>query len=234
MTAPIELHTIGDRADEPLVDALHRGLYLDAFADQAEPVAAWKQALWSPDAPYELTIRIARAGTAIVGGIVYERYRASGCGLVTYMVVAPAARGSGLGKRLLDGAVAELATRGAPIVFGEVNDPRRVGAGNAREPVAASWQRLERNQRWGARVVDVHYVQPALGAGLARDRGLCLIALAAANRDAVAGAVVRAFVAELFACTERRAADAELRALLDAIPARVALVELRREPQPRP
>src|SRR5207245_1628718 len=94
------------------------------------------------------------------------RYPRSGSGLVTYIVVAPTARERGLGRELLATAVDELHAAGAPAVFGEVNDPR----------LRAS--QLERFVRWGARVLDVRYVQPALGRHLARDRGLLLLALA--------------------------------------------------------
>ena len=45
--------------------------------------------------------------------------------------------------------------------------------------------------RWGARVVDVPYVQPALGAGLARDRGLRLVQLRGRSRSAVAARRLR-------------------------------------------
>jgi hypothetical protein len=154
-----------------------------------------------------LTVRVALDGDAIIGGICYERYPRSGCGLVTYMVVAPAARGRGLGERLLRDAVSAL---DAPLVLGEVNDPR----------VHGEWARLARFQRWGARVLDARYVQPALGPGLARDRGLLLIAFAPLP-EMVDGALVRAFVDELYAATEGGAPDPEI-----AIPDRVALVEL--------
>jgi len=82
------------------------------------------------------------------------------------------------------------------------------------------WERLERFQRWGARVLEARYVQPALGPGLARDRGLLLIAFAPLPAD-VDGAVVRTFVEELYAATEGGAPDPEV-----AIPDRVMLVEI--------
>ncbi len=228
----LEIVTIANQDDEELLDEFHRGIYWDDFAEQQEPVAIWKRALWGGTSPYELTIRIAgrvlrdRHRREIMGGIAFERYPRSGCGLVTYMVIAPVARRRGLGRRLQRAAAATLFAAGAPAVFGEVNDPRRAGEG-VDEPLDVMWRRLERNQAWGARVVAVRYVQPALAPGLARDGGLCLIALADATPlpATMAGTVVRNFIDELYAITEGAAPDREL---LEAIPARVDLIELRR------
>jgi GNAT superfamily N-acetyltransferase len=228
----IEIVTITNHDDEGLLDEFHSGVYWEAFPDQQEPVAVWKRALWGGTAPYELTIRIAgralrdRARREILGGIAFERYPQSGCGLITYMVIAPPARRHGLGKRLQRESAMALFTAGAPAVFGEVNDPRLAGSGVA-EPLEDMWRRLERNQAWGARVVDTRYVQPALAPGLERDHGLCLIALAGARPlpETLSGGVVRSFVEELYAATEGAGPD---HALVAAIPERVALVELRR------
>lgn len=225
--------TIANHDDEAVLDEFHTGIYWDEFAEQQEPLAVWKRALWGGTSPYQLTIRIAGhalrdpARRQILGGIAYERYPRSGCGLVTYMVIAPAARRHGLGRRLQRDAATALFAAGAPAVFGEINDPRRLGEGVV-EPLAAMWRRLERNQTWGARVVDVRYVQPALAPGLERDHGLCLIALAPDQPlpDTISGRLVREFVDELYTITEGTAPDPEL---LSAIPERVRLVELRRE-----
>jgi GNAT superfamily N-acetyltransferase len=228
----LEIVTITSHDDEALLDEFHDGIYWDAFADQQEPVAVWKRALWGGASPYQLTIRLAgralrdRTRRELLGGIAFERYPRCGCGLITYMVIAPAARRQGLGKRLQRQAVHTLFAAGAPAVFGEVNDPRRRGDG-IDEPVADMWRRLERNQAWGARVVDARYVQPALAPGLARDRGLCLIALAGDQPlpPVMPGAIVRGFLDELYAVTEGIAPDREL---LADIPEAVALIELRR------
>jgi GNAT superfamily N-acetyltransferase len=228
----LEIITVTSHDDEALLDEFHSGIYWDDFAEQQEPVAIWKRVLWGGASPYELTIRIAgralrdRVRREILGGIVFERYPRSGCGLVTYMVIAPAARRQGLGKRLQRDAATALFARGARAVFGEINDPRRLGEGVVESP-EAMWRRLERNQAWGARVVDVRYVQPALAPGLERDRGLCLIALAGGEPlpAAMSGGIVRAFVDELYAATEGTAPDPDLVA---AIPDEVALYELRR------
>lgn len=141
-----------------------------------------------------LTVRLALDGDEIVGGICYERYPRCGCGLVTYMVIAPGTRGQGLGERLLREAVQALYDGGAPAVFGEVVDS---SAPTARH-------RLERFKRWGARVVDARYVQPSLGPGLDRDASLLLLVLAgaAAVPGELPGEIVRSFIEELYAVTE--------------------------------
>ncbi|MEO8706912.1 MAG: GNAT family N-acetyltransferase [Kofleriaceae bacterium] len=202
-----------DPGDDALLERFYRSIYWDEFADQHEPLDTWRAALRA-ELPYELIIKLAVDGDTILGGIAFERYPRSGCGLVTYMVVAPAARRGGLGKQLLTGATADLHACGAPAVFGEVNDPRVHG-----EP---AWPRLERNQRWGARVLAMRYVQPALGPGLSRDRGLVLIAMPPLP-DPLPGAVVRDFLDELYTVTEGGPLDPEI-----AVPDEVPLVELRR------
>jgi len=89
------------------------------------------------------------------------------------------------------------------------------------------WRRIERNQVWGARIVDARYVQPALAPGLPRDRGLCLIALSGADPlpPTISGQIVRDFIEDRYLATEGSPPD---RALLAAIPERVALIELQR------
>lgn len=205
-------------ASDPRLAAFHGGIYWDEFAAQHEPLASWQAALRG-ERPYELTIELALDGEAILGGIAYERYPRSGCGLVTYMVVAPSARRLGLGKRLLAAAVATLYARGAPFVLGEVNDPRVT----RHEPEQAAWTRLRRFVAWGARIADARYVQPALGPGLARDRQLLLILLAGANAlpPSISGAVLRDFLDEFYEITEGARPDPEI-----AIPDVVRLVEL--------
>jgi GNAT superfamily N-acetyltransferase len=228
----LEIIAIEDHDDEGLLDEFHGSVYWDAFPDQQEPVEVWKRALWGGTAPYEMTVRIAgyalrdRVRRQILGGIAFERYPRSSCGLVTYMAIAPAARRQGLGKRLQRDAALAMFAAGARAVFGEVNDPRLVGLG-VDEPVEAMWRRLERNQAWGARVVDTRYVQPALAPGLLRDHGLCLVALAGELPlpATLPGRIVRDFVEELYAATEGAPPGDELVA---AIPADVALIELRR------
>ncbi len=203
----IEVHDIGE-GDEALLEAFHGGIYRDAFA-KPEPLDVWKARLWSP-APYRLRIRLARDG-AIVGGVCFEHYPRSRCGLITYLVVEPRWRGQGLGERLHREAVAALQAAGAPAVFGELATPGGVADAAA----------LARFRRWGARIVGTRYIQPALGPGLARDRDLLLLAYG--TPPVLPGAIVRDFIAELHELTEGRAADDELTAMLAAIPETVTL-----------
>lgn len=219
--------TLTDRGEhEPLLERFHGGLYLSAFAAQAEPLEVWKWALWSDEAPYRMTLQLALEGDDIMGGIAFELYPRSGCGLVTYVVVAPEARRGGLGKTLRSGAARTLYGDGARAVFGEVNDPR---APHSYETAEESWRRLERYQRWGSRVLDIRYVQPSLGEGLERDRGLVLLRHAgdAPPLDRMPGSVVRGFISEFYEITEDgREVDDELRAILDGVPDEVRLLQL--------
>jgi hypothetical protein len=141
-------------------------------------------------------VTLAMDGGEIAGGIAHELYPRSRCGFLTYLVVAPSARRQGLGRELLENATKTLYGSGAIAVFGEVNDPRVHGE--------AARPRLARFVRWGARVLDVDYVQPSLGEGLERDRGLCLIAWPypeMAMPDLPA-ATIRHFIDELYEATE--------------------------------
>lgn len=203
-----------DDADDPRLAAFHAGIYAAAFPLQQEPLAAWRRALRG-EAAYAIAIALAVEADAIVAGVIAEHYPRSRCGLVTYLAVAPSHRRRGLGEALLRAAAEREYAAGARAVFGEVDDPRVHGTEVARA-------RLARFVRWGARVADVRYIQPALGEGLARDARLCLIVVpgdpARALPTTLAGADVRAFVDEFYAATEHGPPPAEL-----VVPDRVAL-----------
>ena len=226
----VDTRTLAGAVDLPLLARFYDEVYLPAFAHQREPRAGWEARLTAPGA-YRLFVTLAgaeldAAATArIDGGVTCEWYPRSRCGLLTYLVVAPGARRRGLGRRLLDGARAALRDHAAAsgvtpaAIFGEVADPA-VGD----DPDAAA--RLARFRRWGARVVEARYVQPALGAGLARDRHLRLIGFFdGAPPAAIDGAIVAGFLREFYAATEGGdpADDPELAAVIAAIGAAVAL-----------
>jgi GNAT superfamily N-acetyltransferase len=180
----IELARVG--ADDPRLAEFHGGIYMEAFADKLEPLAVWQKALRG-ELPYAMTVRLAIDNGAIAGGICYELYPTSGCGLLTYMVVAPAARRCGLGERLFREAAGELRAQGAKAVLGEVEGEERIA----------------RFRAWGARVLDIAYVQPSLAPGLPRDATLRLIAVGAAERRDV-----EAFIDELYTVCEGHTREA--------------------------
>jgi len=247
-----EVVRVAGPVDDELLDAFYHELYLPAFRHQREPVEVWKERLADPAAPYGLCIAITGAHLRdparrrLDGGVVCELYPVSGCGFITYLVVAPAARRTGLGRHLLGLArqalVAEATARGVELalVLAEVSDPARVAEAEAE----VARQRLDRFQHWGARVLDVPYVQPDLAAGCGamghrtpssgprtqprmsgRDRGLLLLALFDDVPPAeVDGARVAAFLRELYAVTEGSAEDDEVLNMLAMIDARVTVL----------
>ena len=195
-------------ADEDLLRAFYDDVYLPAFAHQREPIEAWRAAL--AGAGYAFTIvlageRLHDRSRRIDGGVVFERYPKSGGAIITYLVVAPHARGAGLGARLLTRARESLTE--STIVVAEVHTP---DTDDDRARIA--WF-----ARRGAGVLDVPYVQPDLGYG--RDRRLHLIAFTD-GRGQADGDALRAFLREFYETIEG-AIDADTEAMLASIGARV-------------
>jgi GNAT superfamily N-acetyltransferase len=191
-------------AHEELLDAFYRDLYLPAFAHQREPLEVW-QARLRGELTGGYTLRILIEGEALLdparrrldGGIVFEVYPESGCALLTYLVVAPAARRQGVGRGLLDRARAVVGD--AALVLGEISDPRK-------HDDDAAWRRLAQFQRWGGCALDVRYVQPDLGFG--RNEDLVLVAFD--PPPIVDGETLRTFLRELFVANEGRAPEPEI------------------------
>jgi len=93
---------------------------------------------------------------------VFECYRRSRSGFLTYLVVDEPARRRGLGKALLQRAEEWVRRHGAevPWLYAETEDPRRLD-----DDRSAGVDRLRALSRLGFLGCDLPYVQPPLGAG---------------------------------------------------------------------
>jgi hypothetical protein len=117
----------------------------------------------------------------LAGFVIFESYRTSNCGLLTYIVTVPAARGQRVGWRLLAAAQASLRhdmvhagydePKALAAIFAEMHDPALV---TADEDVMDPDLRLQIMRRMGAAQVPIRYVQPELYPGGKRSRQLLL------------------------------------------------------------
>lgn len=200
-------------------------LYTRTFTDpsEREDPAQWPARLYgklpAPQPQMHLLVAVDNRGT-LLGGIAFEYYRDSRCGLLTYLVVDPARRRRGLARHLVERAVTLLredAARAGTLlraVFSETEDPERVAT---RDNVMSPHERLTALARLGARRLDIPYVQPALEGGSGRCRHLLLLAFypARAEADMIDGAVVRDFLHEFYRAlgVAQPEADAEFQAM---------------------
>lgn len=183
----LEVVNLRDYKDESLLQAFYSDLYLPAFpiSSQQENPEIWSENLWGTDiqdSQFQLNALIAGTQLSdpskrqIYAGHLFEFHYPSNCGLLTYLVVDPKFRKQGLCRSLLDRALQILAETAKErntelaAVFGEINDPRKIGE---IEDSINPWERLYIFEKLGARIVDIPYVQP----GLVRDenRSRCLL-----------------------------------------------------------
>lgn len=186
-------------------------LYLRTFTDpsEREDPAQWPARLYDNPPPPQprMHLLVAHDNTSAAaefwGGIAFEYYRDSRCGLLTYLVTATGRRRRGLARRLVVRAIQLLhedaREQGAELraVFAEAEDPERVPArGNSMPPRA----RLDALARLGAYRVDIPYVQPRLDGGSEPCRHLLLLAFHpdGAQVRHIDGTLVRTFLHEFY------------------------------------
>lgn len=156
----------------------------------------------------------------VVGGAIGDRFPDSNVMLLSYLAIRSDIRSGGVGSTLLRAALADWTRRYAPdLLLLEVEDPRYfAGSADHGDPVA----RVRFYERFGARVLPLPYLQPALVPGLARVPKLMLMVIAGTLTQGgathVPGRSVEAFLTEYFSRCEGpcRADDEQLHRLLAA------------------
>jgi len=160
-------------------------IYNKTFTDlrEREDPAEWPNRMWR-DAPIpqprtHLLVALSTNSGCVVGGLVFEHYRSSHCGLLTYLVVEPSWRRKGIARSLVKRALSTLireerATggelRGA---FCETENPQLVVDGIG---TISTCDRLRAVLSLGARVIGLKYVQPGLVGGAGPCDHLLLLA----------------------------------------------------------
>jgi GNAT superfamily N-acetyltransferase len=184
----LEIVDLRTSPDEALLQQLYQQVYLQNFTivSEQESPDLWRPRLWVESAEslrFELHVLVAgrhlhQPTRQLFGANYCELYLASGCGLVTYLVVDHPARRTGLGRRLLTAGCrllqerAETLRRPLRAIFAETNNPTR-----QLEDVMDPRQRLAAFHRLGARIVNFPYIQPELAPGQGACHDLLLLAL---------------------------------------------------------
>lgn len=221
---------------ESLCRAFYDRVYREAFpvADEAEDCETWLPLFETDeDGKPWLEIIVACAGNAgeaarahVIGGIVFEWYRASDAWLITYLAVDPNERRCGVGSALFEAAFASIArtqqtrSRERPLVLAEVENPEYVPPAALRN----AYQRLQILYALGLLRIDIPYVQPALDANKRPLHTLFLLAYASRDESVttVAADRVRRFLVEFYAALDQPNAP-ELQAMLASFESRSQL-----------
>jgi GNAT superfamily N-acetyltransferase len=210
------------KAGDLRVDSLYEDVFAHSFLpDELEPAAGLHQGLES--GRHRTWVAVDEQGK-VLGGLVGEWDDPPRVMLLSWLATRPGARGMGIGGPLLGTAVEAWKSEFDPcLIVSEIEDPTHPGHPSDEghgDPAA----RLRFYLRHGARVLDVPYFQPALGAGKERVRGLHLIVLhahpsfAGENPDTLGGPILRQYI-EMYQtyCEGAVAADDEAMLLWNAI-----------------
>jgi len=141
----------------------------------------------------------------VLGGAVFEYYQESRCALISYLAVDHAARGKGIGRLMVNAAIAKLEAeakaRGETLrgVFAETANPEEVGPEHDSMPAL---DRVRALAALGAMRVDVPYVQPALTPGGRPAYHLMLLSFGEPGRSYIDRLVVTEFLHELYRALE--------------------------------
>ncbi|MFK3981001.1 hypothetical protein ACI2K4_11560 [Micromonospora sp. NPDC050397] len=199
-----------DLADGPLLETFHRELLATSFVpDQLVTLDDLREQLGAGTLVASVVVD---GDGGLLAGLVGEWSPSTRLMLLSYLVVAPGARGTGIGGYLYAEVVEGWRSGYAPCaILAEVESPtHHTGSPAYGDPAA----RLRFYQRRGARLLDVPYLQPALAPGLARVDGLLLLALHVApelygpdGADTMASPPLHQFMVHYFLGTEGEIPD---------------------------
>lgn len=201
-----------DQASELELDSFIR-LYENGFPnpDERENPEAWKSRITEKPRPPEprthLILAIDPDKGKVMGGIIFEYYPASRCGLITYLIVDMEYRGRKVAKGLLGEATSRLkaeaewrspinrlleklslrsgpqrdtGTHSLQAIFAESENPRELASLDSSMPAK---DRLRAFHQLGAKWIRIPYVQPALSRNQERVRHLLLLCFPVDEHD---------------------------------------------------
>lgn len=218
---PVRLSQAHPEQRRALIASYRRDVYEPAFPDASirEDPDYWLGLLDSPEYPpppqplIDVVLLVGPAG-AVVAGVTIEFYRTAGCGLLTYISVAPHLRSAGLGRRLVETARTTLDTMAGTDVpmFAETERLEDAHDEAEREETILRQRRLA---GLGARLVDFDYVMPPLRPDSEPHRLHLMLFDPGQRHASVPAARVAALMRELAAALGADlAADADTRAMM--------------------
>lgn len=192
MTEPSTIVDLREAHDHSLLAEVYNKLYLTHFPipEEQETLEQYTQRLFGPYAPApQPEVHLAVIGhdlhypdrRVLQGFALFELYRESRCGLLTYIAVPEEMRGKGIGKKLilfvkqtLTRRVRELSNEQAELrgMFAECHKPECVD--RAAEPIDPD-VRLKTMEAFGAALTPIDYVQPELQEGGERSSRLLFV-----------------------------------------------------------
>lgn len=196
-------------------------LYNETFTDtsEREDPNQWAIRMWLVPAELKHITHLLIAYTTddstgdrcLVGGLVFEHYLKSQCGLLTYLVIEKKWRQRGIARVLVDKALSILMQeehnlgKQLKAAFCEVEDPQLVSDENSTMPTC---ERLQAIMSLGARVLNFKYIQPPLVGGSGHCNHLLLLAFDLQNFTkntvnkphgiSMEGSVIREFLYEFY------------------------------------
>jgi len=180
-------------------------LYNNTFTDstEREDPTQWMERLkydLSPPEP-KTNLIIAKQNNSVIGGIIFEFYRNSKCGLLTYAAVDSNHRRKGIARLLHDKAISTLKDDATDIncslsaVLAEAENPKMIYKINGG---VSPTDRILILSHLNAKLIDIPYIQPQLKGGIDRCRHLMLLSFPINNSCHIDSIIVKNFLYEFY------------------------------------